>query len=384
MPEEFRNRLIQHAKTAVTRADRVTSEEGAKQYLVLPFFQLLGYDPLDPDEIIPEASASFSDKFKNKVDYAICIDQAPVVAVECKKTGSLTEANKGELKGYFNAVPTTKLGILTDGLRFDFYSDTGSENMLDDEPFVRIDLAKIAKDRVSDQALDALIKLRKGTFDPADVGADAKRRIFTSKYVDALEAIFNDPNEGLVKALMDGAQIEGRRTSRMMEEHVPIVQDALRIFFDRKILERVGFASREDIVKMNLGTPAHAETVTAQPEPVNKAERAAELDTGIITTETELRVFDWVKTRLSFLITDEEMFRCLDDLFYVDYKTVFSVCYKQERKGKLFNFRELADGTYRFDFPENDGEPVEFKDKNFVHIDQPLLESFQKRVAELN
>lgn len=384
MADDFKERLIQHAKTAVSRADRVTSEEGAKQYLVLPFFQLLGYDPLDPDEIIPEASASFSDKFKNKVDYAICIDQVPVVAVECKKTGALTDANKGELKGYFNAVSSTKLGILTDGLLFDLYSDTGLENMLDDEPFVRIDLAKIAKDRVSDQALDALVKLRKGTFDPADVGADAKRRIFTSKYVDALETIFNNPNEGLVKALMDGAQIEGRRTSRMMEEHVPIVQDALRIFFDRKILERVGFASREDIVKMQQSAPVQQETVTPQPEPVNQAERAAELNTGIITTETELRVFDWVKTRLSFLVKDEEMFKRLDELFYVDYKTVFSVCYKQERKGKLFNFRELADGTYRFDFPETDGEPVEFKDKNFSLIDQPLLESFQKRVADLS
>jgi len=182
---------------------------------------------------------------------------------------------------------------------------------------------------------------------------------------------------------MEGAQIEGRRTSRMMEEHIPIVQDALRIFFDRKILERVGFASREDIVKMNVGTPARVETVVAQLEPVNQAERAAELNTGVITTETELRVFDWVKTRLSFLVEDEEMFKCLDDLFYVDYKTVFSVCYKQERKGKLFNFRELTDGTYRFDFPENDGEPVEFKDRNFVQIDQPLLESFRKRVADL-
>jgi hypothetical protein len=77
------------------------------------------------------------------------------------------------------------------------------------------------------------------------------------------------------------------------------------------------------------------------------------------------------------------MFKRLDDLFYVDYKTVFSVCYKQERKGKQFNFRQLADGTYRFDFPEGDGEPVEFKDKDFTRVDEPLLESFQRRVEEL-
>src|SRR6056297_313114 len=92
--DEFRNQLVTFAKTAVGRAERVTSEEGAKQYLILPFFQLPGYDPLNPDEIIPEAAASFSDKFKNKVDYAICIAGDPVIAVECKKTGELNDAHR--------------------------------------------------------------------------------------------------------------------------------------------------------------------------------------------------------------------------------------------------------------------------------------------------
>ena len=90
----------------------MTSEEAAKQYLILPFArQLLGYDPLDPDEIVPEAHASFSDKFKNKVDYAICIEGEPVIGVECKRTGQLGTADKGELRGYFNAVPSIKLGM---------------------------------------------------------------------------------------------------------------------------------------------------------------------------------------------------------------------------------------------------------------------------------
>ena len=69
MSEEFRSALIAHAQAAVDRAVRAQSEAATQQYLVLPFLQLLGYNPLDPDEVIPEAHASFSDKFKNRVDY---------------------------------------------------------------------------------------------------------------------------------------------------------------------------------------------------------------------------------------------------------------------------------------------------------------------------
>lgn len=72
--------------------------------MIIPFFRLLGYDPNDPDEVVPEADASFSDKFKNRVDYAIYKEGVPVIAVETKKVGSLSVANRGELKGYYNAV----------------------------------------------------------------------------------------------------------------------------------------------------------------------------------------------------------------------------------------------------------------------------------------
>jgi hypothetical protein len=380
MSDDFKERLINHAKLALSRAERATSEEAAKQYLILPFFNLLGYDPLDPDEIIPEAHASFSDKFKNRVDYAICINGEPVIAVECKKTGSIVEANRGELKGYFNAVPSTKLGILTDGLIFELYSDTKLENMMDDEPFARVDLSAVAKERINEQAFDALVKLRKGTFDPADVGADAKRKIFTARYVEVLERSFSNPHEDFIRVIMDLAGIEGRKTAKLVEENSPIVSEALQIFLDKKILERVGFANRQDIVRMQQATaPAQAAPAEPPPAPADQG-RDIQAESGIITTDTELKIYNHVKNRLSFLVEDEAHFERVQQLFYKDYKTIFSVCYKQERRGKLFNFREGPNGEYRFEFPEN-SETVEVT--NLYELDQPLLTSFLNRVQEL-
>jgi hypothetical protein len=379
MTDEFKTRLISHSRLVVDRAPRATSEAATQQYLILPFFQLLGYDPLNPDEIIPEDHASFSDKFKNRVDYSICTEGKPAIAVECKCAGRLVDANRGELKGYFNALSTVKLGILTDGLVYQLFSDTDRENMMDDEPFITIDLSEVAANGINDNALDALNRLRKGTFDPANVGADARKKIYTASYIAALEANFRSPAEPMVKALMDLAGIDGRRTARLVEEHAPIVSEALEMFLDKKILERVGFADR-DVVKMApVSTSPNAATPGSNGDEVHEPVLVQESDDGIVTTETELSVYDYVRNRLAFLVKDDALFEKLKDVAFVDRKTVFTVFYKQERKGRLFNFREGSNPTYRFEFAE--GEPLATDDLRT--IDSQLVESFQKRVAEL-
>jgi hypothetical protein len=90
------------------------------------------------------------------------------------------------------------------------------------------------------------------------VGADAKRKIYISSYVMALEKNFADPSETMVRSLMDLANIDGRRTGRLMEEHTPIVAEAIQVFFDKKLLERVGFAERQDIVRVTAPAQAPA------------------------------------------------------------------------------------------------------------------------------
>lgn len=376
---DFRTQVIEHAKLAVSRANRVVNEEGAKQYLVLPFFKLLGYDPLDPDEIIPESQASFADKFKHRVDYAICHEGVPVIGVECKRTGALTDGHRGELKGYFNAVSTTKLGILTDGLIFELYTDTDAENMMDDDPFITLNLTSIAKGELDDNALDALARLRKGEFDPADVGADARRRLFISRYIEVLESTFRQPGEDFTKAIMDIAGIEGRRTTRLLDEHMPIVRDAIGLFMDKLILERVGFARRQDLVRVAQGGQPAAVVPATNTNDENQPSASAP-DDGIITTETEMMIFDHVKNRLAFLVNDEAHYDAVQEITYRDYKTMFLVFYKQERRGRILSFREGPNGEYRFDFPDGEGT-IEVTD--LQSVDTQLLASFLKCVEEL-
>src|SRR5215208_40936 len=375
MSEEFKNRLLVHAKTAVERAGRAQNEEATKQFLIIPFLQLLGYDPLDPDDVIPEADASFSDKFKNRVDYAIRKEGVPVIAVEAKKVGSLSDANRGELKGYYNAVPTVKLGILTDGLFYQLYSDTEEENLMDNEPFAVVDLAGVAQEQIADDAFDALLKLRREAFNPEDIGADARRKIFISAYVDTLEGAFKEPDERFVRTLMDIAGIEGRRMPRLLEEHTQYIREAMNTFFDKKLLERVGFADRSDIVKV------HPSEGSTPPPPQGTPQQTTAAAPDIVTTEAEMEVYEYVKHRLPFLIArDEDLFRKLEHIYFRDFRGVFAISYKQGRKGRLLNFREGAETKYRFEFPDS-GETV--TTDTLSDIDERLLAVFMKRVEEL-
>ena len=376
MSDEFKNRLLVHARTVVDRAGRAQSEEATKHYLILPFLQLLGYNPLDPDEVVPEADASFSDKFKNRVDYAISKEGVPVIAVEAKKVGRLSEANRGELKGYYNAVPTVKLGILTDGLMYQLFSDTEEENLMDNEPFAVVDLAQVAQEQIADDSFDALVKLRRGVFDPADIGADARRKIYISEYVGVLEQAFKDPDETFVRVLMDMAHIEGRRMPRLLEEHTLYIREAMNVFFDKKLLERVGFADRDDIVKVpDADSQRSAAIQETAPE-----QREAE-EPSIVTTDVEREVYHYVKQRLPFLIArDDSLFRKLENVYFKDFRGTFAVSYKQDRKGRLLNFREGTDTRYRFDFPGS-GETV--TTDTLSDIDERLLAIFMARVDEL-
>jgi hypothetical protein len=125
--EEFRKRVLEHASTVFNRAPRIYNEAMTNASLVQPFLTMLGYDVANPDEVSAEHHADFSQKFQNKVDYAILRAGKPVIALESKRVRAPMKDDRGQLRSYFNALSlTVKLGILTDGLIYELYADLDS------------------------------------------------------------------------------------------------------------------------------------------------------------------------------------------------------------------------------------------------------------------
>jgi len=116
------------------------SEEATKQALVLPLLSALGYNITDLTQVIPEYRAGVFQKKGARVDYAIIKNGEPVILIECKSAETpLSNTIATQLFKYFISTEA-RIGILTNGLQYRFYTDLDKPNKMDTTPFMQIDL----------------------------------------------------------------------------------------------------------------------------------------------------------------------------------------------------------------------------------------------------
>ena len=107
------------------------SEASTSQFLVMPFFDALGFNVHNPNHVEPEFTADVGIQ-REKVDFALKQDGKPIVLVEVKYAGaSLDNQHAAQLRRYFSTKLDVKFGILTNGLEFRFFSDLENQNVMD-------------------------------------------------------------------------------------------------------------------------------------------------------------------------------------------------------------------------------------------------------------
>ena len=158
--------------------------------------------------------------------------------------------------------------------------------------------------------------------------------------------------------------------SKALTEYIDLTRSAFREFVSIRILQRLDLPTKG----------MEGEKTIIAPEAV-LPETPLKADDGIVTTETELEVFHYVKRRLSYLVKDDALFDEISNVEYRDYKGKFVVFYRKERAGRLFDFTEGGPKKYNFDFGLNTGGEVS-TDK-LTDIDKALSAIFSKRVEEL-
>ncbi|EGJ50267.1 type I restriction enzyme HsdR N-terminal domain-containing protein [Desulfocurvibacter africanus] len=191
---EFSNKLREFAGRIEVVKTHLTTEEGTKTSLVMPFLQLLGYNVFDPTEVTPEFIADVGTKKGEKVDYAIKRDGQPIVLIECKPLNSPLETCQcNQLRRYFQST-NARIGVLTDGVRYLFFTDLDKSNIMDNRPFMEFSLAEI-----DDGLLPELRKLCKDSWD-LDATLSAATEL---KYMNQLKRVIaqelQEPSDGLVR-----------------------------------------------------------------------------------------------------------------------------------------------------------------------------------------
>lgn len=357
---ELRAGLLAVAKRSVSIMTACTNKESTKLYLVLPFLGLLGYDYADPYEVYPEHQADFDPASQNKVDFAILRDGVPVIAVECKPAGADLIESRGQLRRYFNALTHVNLGILTNGILFEFFVDSSEPNVMDDEPFLTIDLETIARAGVSDEAVETLVSATKGYYDPETIAEAAHVQLVKKR----LRTIFIEeakgPSELFCRFALERIGLKSVRKAVIDRYYAPMIKTAFEESLILPVVDRLRAQSGVD--KRGAGVPIH------------------QLGQRIETTERELEMIAYVRRRLAYLADDETQFDAIQQIRYKDYVGKLVVFYDRERKGRLFDYIEGADGYDKYIFPDPIGEIVT---NNMLEIDHAMKSVFAARVKEL-
>lgn len=279
------------AKRVETQSTHLETEEATKNAFVLPFIQTLGYDVFNTEEVVPEFTADIGMKRGEKVDYAIRVDGKPIMLIECKKCGTnLNAVTAGQLQRYYH-VTDAKIGVITDGVQYHFYTDLDKPNKMDEKPYMEVDVRD-----VPDSLIPELKKLTKSSFDIDQAIAAATDLKYTKEIRRKLSEMLNDPNKEFVKYFTQ-LVYSGRFTHNVQEQFTPIVKKAFQQFIREQINERL-----ESAIAAEPETPEETETTTEVSE-----EEMTDRESRIETTEEELEGYYIVRAIMSQVVDPDRV-----------------------------------------------------------------------------
>ena len=274
------------------RASTVKTEEAAKVSLVMPFIHhVLGYDIFDPHEVVPEFTADAGIKKGEKADYAIMRDGDPIILFECKRPGADLSAAAPQLLRYFHVTPV-RFGVLTDGAKYLFFSDLSKQNVMDDKPFLEIDMLDFSEADAAE-----LRRFTKTSFDLDRILSTARDLKYAREIKLLLAAEWAEPSESFVRYITSQVY-QGSRVKSVLEQFKGITRDAMKQFLSERIAERIKSVLDADGTEGDEISSA-PETTDVSPGPPNIS--------GIVTTDEEWRAFYIVKGIASRAVDPERI-----------------------------------------------------------------------------
>lgn len=253
----------------------LTTEEATKTAIILPFIaRVLGYDVFDPGEVLPEFTSDVGTKKGEKVDFAILHAGEVQMLIECKQIGAPLNINHAsQLFRYFH-VTNARIGVLTNGQLWHFFTDLDHPNKMDEKPFLRLDLLD-----VDPYALPELQKLTKSSFDLDSVLSAAEELKYVSGIKKAIGALFAHPSDDFVRLLVSGVY-ERPLTAKMREFFAGVVENACRQWITDQVNARLKTALQGQGVSVPVA-PTGDEASSTEPVEEERGARGQDLETTL-------------------------------------------------------------------------------------------------------
>jgi hypothetical protein len=298
MDAEFVEKIKRFSERVSSIIDSIQNEESTKTSIILPFFQILGYDVFNPQEFLPEFTADVGIKKGERVDYAILKDGEPLILIEAKPINDDLKKHDSQLFRYFSSTKA-KFAILTNGVIYKFFTDLDETNKMDSKPFFVFHLLELRENNIAE-----LQKFRKNVFDIDNILNTASELRYTNDIKELLKKEIESPSDEFIVFFLSHIY-EGRKTQNVIDSFRTIVKKSINQF----ITERVN-----DKLQAALDT-SKAEAASPKTDHEGNAELK---DKGeIVTTEEEIEGYVHVKMILKDVIDPERIYY-RDNLRYLN------------------------------------------------------------------
>jgi len=220
----------------------IKNEESTKQFLILPLLRGLGYDTYSPQEVIPEFTADFHKK-NEKVDYAISINGEPKIFVEAKPVNSKIMKSAPQLSRYFSTFPNVRLGILTNGIEYHFFTDLNNTNIMDSTPFFLFNITSYSEDD-----FNHLVKFSKNLYDYESIKSLAESLMYSQSFKSVIKEIFESPSDDFIKFVIK-ERFKFKVTQQFINTARPLVQKCLQEALTEIISEKFDVPIHNQVIQ---------------------------------------------------------------------------------------------------------------------------------------
>ncbi len=309
--------------------DTLATEEATKTALIMPFFQLLDYDVFNPTEFIPEFTADIGVKKGEKVDYAIIRNGKPIIIIEAKSVTDKLKKHDTQLMRYFS-VTDAKFAILTNGINYKFFTDLEQPNMMDEKPFLEVNLLDI-----DDNEILQLKKFAKNTFNIETISSTASNLKYIDNINNRLKEELEEPSDDFVRFMINNFY-DGVKNKNVVDRFRPIVKKALSQFATDFMNEKIQIALGENALTTS-----------------NITKNNIEKETSKVLTKEELDALETIREILSDVVNKE-------DITYKSTKSYFGINYKNNTNNwicRLFLYRKNKMGIH---IPNENKESIKY------------------------
>ncbi|MDC9607209.1 type I restriction endonuclease [Xenorhabdus griffiniae] len=321
--ENFRQKLKHHVEHVKNVGEHCSTEETTKQALILPFLDILGFNPYDPQKVKAEYGADFPGvKVNERVDYALFCQGVPVMFIEAKGYKEKIENHCPQLSRYFNSTPEVTISAITNGQEWRFFTDLKQKNVMDPTPFLRIRM-----DEISDADASQLYRFRHDKFKPEALRTLAEESVYLSAFIKTISSSLREVDSEFVRYVASRSNVERQLNQRFIESITPLVKQAVEKSVSDMVVS--GLSNRhipidEASNREPLVEPAEPDTIIDPDNP------------NIITTKNELALFEKIKS-----IIGEDI-----DLQYKDTESYFGILYQGKTNRWIVRYFDKKSKSY--------------------------------------